>query len=509
MNDSAHCILVPSSLLRHPLSSDLVRCNAVLSLSPLTRRYSINVPDGVCTYNRTRDCPTTYYPRSTIPLACVDGAILNYTSQLQTGRYLGRALSAPLMNEALKFLIHYIGDSHQPLHVGFASDAGGNALSGKFFAASSVTLHAVWDTNILARRDNDFGGQAGYTRWLTQSVNASNSQAFYRANLTSWSSCAGAIAQDTIVAGACPDSWAQESLYMACNYAYAYPNGTRIRDGFVLADAYYNRVVSQLDAQVAKCGLRLANVLNNLFGDRVPQPPPPPGPQSIVFLLNLPYNTLASNFSSALTNDAAYALGVNTTRLAVGSVAAGPVAGTIIVQLVVSEPLDPVQSTQPAQQQSAATVASLIVAALNDPASMVYTADPSSRLAQAVTGSAALQGAAAPPSDSSTADGGSSTGSDGSGTPISSSDGSAGPQILGAPVLYGILALVIVLVACGLAIWYCCCVVRLRAGAAAKHKDATTRMRGETELATTGRNPLHWDSLEAGSPSGSTAPPRH
>lgn len=498
-----------------PLVPALVPPSPRSSLS-LPHSCSTNVPDGVCIYNRTRDCPTTYLPRSTIPLACVDGAILNYTSQLLTGRYMGRALSAPLLNEALKYLLHYVGDVHQPLHVGFASDAGGNTLSGKFFAANSVSLHTVWDQNILARRDNDFGGQAGYTQWLTQSVNASNDAALYRDNLTDWLSCAGSTAPASVVVGACPDVWSQQSLSIACDYSYVYPNGTRIRDGFVLAEAYYTRVVGQLDAQMARCGIRLAGVLNSIFGARVPPPPAAPGPQSLVFLLNLPFASLAANFSRALEMDVALALSVNASRLAVASVVAGPVAGTVLVQLVVSEPLDLTVEAALAARQTAENVASLIVDALNDPASAAYTADPQSRLAHTVTGSAALQGAPGAAGDSSssssTADdgtsgagvgGGSSStaGGGGSGSPVGSSDaGESGPLILGAPLLYGLLAIILVTVACALAIWYCCCVVRPRAIGGEKTRSLQNqRLRAESEM-TSASNPLHWSALEAGSP---------
>ena len=48
----------------------------------------------------------------------------------------------------LKILIHLIGDLHQPMHVGYASDRGGNNVM-VFFAASTTNLHRVWDTNII------------------------------------------------------------------------------------------------------------------------------------------------------------------------------------------------------------------------------------------------------------------------------------------------------------------------------------------------------------------------
>ncbi|MBT7768063.1 MAG: S1/P1 nuclease, partial [Bdellovibrionales bacterium] len=47
--------------------------------------------------------------------------------------------------EALKFFIHMFADLHQPLHVGFAADRGGNKIKVKWFK-DSANLHSVWDT---------------------------------------------------------------------------------------------------------------------------------------------------------------------------------------------------------------------------------------------------------------------------------------------------------------------------------------------------------------------------
>jgi hypothetical protein len=77
--------------------------------------HYINIPDWNCTYQVERDC---------IDDICVDGAIRNYTKRLETD------LDDVQHKEALYFLIHYVGDIHQPLHTGFASDYGGNNVRG-------------------------------------------------------------------------------------------------------------------------------------------------------------------------------------------------------------------------------------------------------------------------------------------------------------------------------------------------------------------------------------------
>ena len=45
---------------------------------------------------------------------------------------------------ALKFLVHLIGDLHQPLHVGNGTDRGGNDIKVKWFG-EATNLHNVWD----------------------------------------------------------------------------------------------------------------------------------------------------------------------------------------------------------------------------------------------------------------------------------------------------------------------------------------------------------------------------
>ena len=61
--------------------------------------------------------------------------------------------------DALRFIIHFVGDLHQPLHATDNSDRGGNCVPVKYFRRNphasggsfSPNLHAIWDTEILER----------------------------------------------------------------------------------------------------------------------------------------------------------------------------------------------------------------------------------------------------------------------------------------------------------------------------------------------------------------------
>ena len=77
--------------------------------------HYINTPDWSCNYQWERDCRNDL---------CVAGAIKNYTRQLETES------DHIKLTEALYFLIHYVGDIHQPLHTGFTTDRGGNDIRG-------------------------------------------------------------------------------------------------------------------------------------------------------------------------------------------------------------------------------------------------------------------------------------------------------------------------------------------------------------------------------------------
>ena len=73
-------------------------------------------------------------------------AIVRFRSDLAN-----RALPARDRAAALKFLVHFVVDVHQPLHVGRAADRGGNTIDVRY-GATVVNLHRFWDTDVLELR---------------------------------------------------------------------------------------------------------------------------------------------------------------------------------------------------------------------------------------------------------------------------------------------------------------------------------------------------------------------
>ncbi len=77
--------------------------------------HFINTPDWKCDYKAERDCAHE---------VCIAGAVRNYTKRLEN------EWNEIQEKEALYFLIHYMGDIHQPLHTAFSTDRGGNNVRG-------------------------------------------------------------------------------------------------------------------------------------------------------------------------------------------------------------------------------------------------------------------------------------------------------------------------------------------------------------------------------------------
>lgn len=75
---------------------------------------------------------------------------------------------------ALRFIIHIIGDLHQPLHAGNGKDRGGNDVKLEFFWDDS-NLHRVWDSGLLDRRQLSY---TEWTQWLSEKITPEQAKAW-------------------------------------------------------------------------------------------------------------------------------------------------------------------------------------------------------------------------------------------------------------------------------------------------------------------------------------------
>ncbi|WP_457443767.1 S1/P1 nuclease [Roseateles sp. P5_E4] len=178
------------------------------STAPL---HYVNLPEDDCNYSRQRDCPDG---RCVVEAIKAKVAILKSHAS-ETERLI-----------ALKYVIHLVGDIHQPLHVGLASDKGGNLFQVRMGRRGS-NLHAVWDAELIKRRPGGLARLFNEAALAVKSASASMEAA----------------------------GWAAES----CE--------ARRRDGFYPGNRQINAEYaadwdSELVRRLSLAGARLANVLN-------------------------------------------------------------------------------------------------------------------------------------------------------------------------------------------------------------------------------------------------------
>lgn len=179
--------------------------------------HYVNLPEGDCSYSRERDCQDG---------RCVVEAITAKLAVLRSTAPDAERLAA------VKWVIHLVGDVHQPLHVGLASDKGGNLYQVRAFGRGS-NLHAVWDGELIRRR------AGGLSRLLQDATTASPSSS----------------------RTADPARWASESCAVRTAAGF-YPEGR------VAGPAYAEQWDDELVAQLALAGRRLADVLNGALKPR-------------------------------------------------------------------------------------------------------------------------------------------------------------------------------------------------------------------------------------------------
>ena len=192
-------------------------------LARRTRRWHfIDVAASGCDYVPARDCPGDN---------CVIAAI---DDQLQVLRDRTQPRAARI--QALKFVVHFIGDVHQPLHASNRPDRGANDFQVSY-RGQGTNLHAVWDSLIL-------DGQA-------------RTPADYAARLATTPVAAFAVQID---AGAA-QRWARESC-MAIDADALYPSK------HIIDDAYLDAHRSLAEQRLRLAGARLAAELNATLGSR-------------------------------------------------------------------------------------------------------------------------------------------------------------------------------------------------------------------------------------------------
>lgn len=145
--------------------------------------------------------------------------------------------------QALSFVVHLVGDIHQPLHAAARNgDLGGNRefvnFSGTQNGSRPLSLHALWDTQIVAQIDST---DAGLAKDLQPEI----------------SKAAGETPSQ-------PIDWAMQSYSYAATVAYkGIPNANGHQVVATLDQPYQDAAMAVVRLQIARAGVRLARALEN------------------------------------------------------------------------------------------------------------------------------------------------------------------------------------------------------------------------------------------------------
>jgi len=192
--------------------------------------HFVDIPLNVANYDPARDCEDT--PRG-------DCAI----NEIERNRRVLSDASADEKEklEALKYIVHFIADIHQPLHT-VKDYVGGNTYPVTFFVdplkrkTEATNLHAVWDSNLIRCTVWDWGAYVERleVQWLPGKD------------------------VEKLSAGT-PIDWVLEAHQVAIDVVFTAPMQSE------LGEEYLTRVLPMVDQQLALAGLRLARTLNEVL----------------------------------------------------------------------------------------------------------------------------------------------------------------------------------------------------------------------------------------------------
>ncbi|MGY0408213.1 MAG: S1/P1 nuclease [Polaribacter sp.] len=133
----------------------------------------------------------------------------------------------------LKLLVHFVGDLHQPLHIGQREDKGGNTIQVQWFG-KGTNLHAVWDTEMIEEWNMSYLELADNEKKLSKE----QIKAIEKGTIEDWVNEVHQLTKEVY-----KSAKAGENL----RYKYSYNHFGEVRE------------------QLQKGGIRLAKILNDIF----------------------------------------------------------------------------------------------------------------------------------------------------------------------------------------------------------------------------------------------------
>jgi hypothetical protein len=182
---------------------------------------------------------------------CHDGQCSSGQLERLSGVLADRAATPRERNEALKWVVHLVGDIHQPLHAADNADRGGNDVRVALVGVRTrgrESLHRAWDGELVRLALNTAGGQRPPQDLGALALEARR--------------LAADAGQGT------PESWASESNALARGVAYDFPGFVcgRAPQGIVILDAaYLQKARGVVRQRLLLAGARLADLLNRVL----------------------------------------------------------------------------------------------------------------------------------------------------------------------------------------------------------------------------------------------------
>jgi hypothetical protein len=171
--------------------------------------------------------------------------------------------------QALRYVIHFIGDDAQPLHVEDNHDQGGNCTSIRFYGETRLrNLHGIWDTQLIARAlDAGPFTQPEYARQLDERFSTRWKEwGEMPVNFLAWTWDSHRIAESVPYGDLKPaipvePAAAGQADKDACDVERANVSALHISVG----ETYAAEALPVIQQQLAKAGYRLAGMLNSVF----------------------------------------------------------------------------------------------------------------------------------------------------------------------------------------------------------------------------------------------------
>lgn len=263
---AAACLLPSPALAWGKTGHRVVAAIAETQLSGLARAHIREILGGAESLDEAanwpdemRSAPGEFWQKTATPwhYVTLNGIIYDHAppegDALQALNHFRSVLQDPNASRAdkqmaLRFVVHLVGDLHQPLHVGKCCDKGGNDVKLTWFG-KPTNLHAVWDSQLVDEEQLSFTELAAK---LERHISDQDVVAWWDVNPRDWISESAEIRDTLYPGGAKPTNGkkkAKKGQQPDLSYAYVY------------------KFTPVMEQRLKQAGVRLAAYLNDIFAE--------------------------------------------------------------------------------------------------------------------------------------------------------------------------------------------------------------------------------------------------